>query len=220
MPAVVDHVFICTAIGAPGVERLRQFGLVEGSSNRHPGQGTACRRFFFRNAMIEFLWVEDVAEARSDQTRRTQLWERWSEAGRVTSPFGIILRPAPGTQPACPFASWEYSPPSMPGLTLQNAEDAGPEEPMWCYMEAGRAPADAPAERRQPLEHPAGLRDITAVRVVCPLLVQTSITLAMMHAGVISVTTGPEHLLELQFDGGHPARGKDFRPDLPLIIRW
>jgi len=27
MRAAVDHVFICTAIGAPGAERLRQFGL-------------------------------------------------------------------------------------------------------------------------------------------------------------------------------------------------
>ena len=118
MPVVVDHVFICTAIGAPGADRLRQFGLVEGSPNQHPGQGTACRRFFFRNAMLEFLWVENIAEARSEQTRRTKLWERWSEAGRVTSPFGIVLRPALGAQEACPFSSWEYSPSSMPRLTL------------------------------------------------------------------------------------------------------
>jgi hypothetical protein len=220
MPVVVDHVFICTAVGAPSADWLRQFGLMEGSPNQHPGQGTACRRFFFRNAMLELLWVEDVAEARSEQTRRTNLWERWSEAGRVTSPFGIVLRPAPGTQEGCPFPSWEYSPSSMPGLTLYIAEGAGPEEPMWCYMKAGRSPAETPAERRQPLEHPAGLRDITALRIVCPSLDQTSLTLAMTRAGVISTNTGPEHLLEVQFDGGHQARHTDFRPRLPLVFRW
>lgn len=165
MPSVVDHVFICTAVGAPGAERLRQFGLVEGSPNRHPGQGTACRHFFFRNAMLELLWVHDELEARSDQTRSTMLWERWSEAGRITSPFGIILRPPPESQEACPFPSWQYRPASMPDLTLHIAEGIGPNEPMWCYMETGRAPKDAPLERRQPLEHPSGLRKITGVRL-------------------------------------------------------
>src|SRR6266849_3861464 len=138
MPAVVDHVFICTDIGAASADRLRQFGLVEGSPNRHPGQGTACRRFFFRNAMIELLSVEDAAAARSDQTRRTKLWERCSEAGTGTSPFGIILRPAPGTPKQCPFPSWEYRPASMPDLALHIASKTALEEPMWCYMEGGR----------------------------------------------------------------------------------
>lgn len=199
---------------------MREFGLVEGSSNQHPGQGTACRRFFFRNAMIEFLWVEDVVEIQSDQTQRTKLWERWSGAGLVTSPFGIVLRPTAGTREACPFASWEYSPASMPGLTLHIAEGAGLEEPMWCYMAAGRAVREVPAERREPLEHPASLRDITAVRIVCPFLRKTSLTVAMTDEGVISLGTGPEHLLELQFDGGRQAKRMDFRPDLPLAFCW
>jgi hypothetical protein len=33
--------------------------LTEGTPNIHPGQGTANRRFFFRNAMLELLWVND-----------------------------------------------------------------------------------------------------------------------------------------------------------------
>jgi len=220
MPAVVDHVFICSAVGAPGAERLRQFGLVEGSPNRHPGQGTACRRFFFQNAMLELIWVHDVVEARSDQTRRTMLWERWSEAGRATSPFGIILRPPPETQEVCPFPSWQYRPASMPDLKLHIADGIGPEEPMWCYMETGRAPKDAPPERRQPLEHPSGLREMTNVRIVSPLLEETSLTNAMTLAGVIGSNNGPAHLLELQFDGGRQAKSMDFRPDLPLIFNW
>jgi hypothetical protein len=220
MAAVVDHVFVCTAIGAPDAERLRQFGLVEGSPNRHPGQGTACRRFFFRNAMLELIWVHDEDEARSEQTRRTMLWERWSEGGRSFSPFGIILRPALEAREACPFPSWQYRPASMPELALHIADGSGPAEPLWCYMETGRAPADAPLERRQPLEHPSGFREITNVRVVSPVLDETSITRTMTQAGVISSNTGPEHLLELEFDGCHQEKRKDFRPDLPLCFRW
>jgi hypothetical protein len=178
------------------------------------------RRFFFRNAMLELLWVEDVAAARSDQTRRTNLWERWSQAGWGASPFGIVLRPATTLQEPCPFHAWDYRPPSMPELALQIAEGTGPEEPMWCYMEAGRAPAEAPVERRQPLEHPSGLRDVTGVRIVCPLFAKASVTLAMAHAGVISSETGSEHLLDLSFDHGGQAKRTDFRPDLPLVFHW
>src|SRR5215475_2994823 len=55
----LDHVFVCTAPGAPEAEKLVQFGLHEGPRNQHPGQGTACRRFSFANAMIELFWVSD-----------------------------------------------------------------------------------------------------------------------------------------------------------------
>jgi hypothetical protein len=108
----------------------------------------------------------------------------------------------------------------MPDLKLHIADGIGPEEPMWCYMEGGRAPADAPPERRQPLEHPAGFREITGVRIVSPSLQETSITRAMTRAGVISSTIGPEHLLELEFDGGRQEKRTDFRPELPLVFSW
>src|SRR5262245_28310620 len=78
MTLEVDHVFICTSPFAPEADRLVQFGLTEGMPNQHPGQGTACRRFFFRNAYLELVWVENAAEARSSLVRRTGLWERWS----------------------------------------------------------------------------------------------------------------------------------------------
>ena len=55
MEIELDHIFVWTTCGAPEADCLRDFGLVEGSANRHPGQGTACRRFFFHNAMIELL---------------------------------------------------------------------------------------------------------------------------------------------------------------------
>jgi hypothetical protein len=104
---LVDHVFICTAPRGPAAELLRQAGLTEGTPNRYPGQGTACRRFFFSNAMLELLWLEDAEEARSEQTRAMKLWERLA-AGKTASPFGIILRPAPGSEPASPWRSWNY----------------------------------------------------------------------------------------------------------------
>jgi hypothetical protein len=87
-------------------------------------------------------------------------------------------------------------------------------------METGRTPKDTPPERRQPLEHPSGFREITGVRIVSPSLQETSITHAMTRSGVIRSTTGPEHLLELEFDGVRREKRMDFRPNLPLVFSW
>lgn len=214
MAVELDHVFICTAVGAPGAERLRAFGLTEGSRNVHPGQGTANRRFFFGNAMLELLWVADEAEARSEQTRRVQIWEHWSGG----CPFGVILRPAAGTSTAYPFVAWEYAPATMPGFSIRVAEGTGTGEPLWFFMESGRAPAEAPVERRQPLEHACGLREISGVRVVCGS--PGPVTRAIAKAGVIEVESGAADLMEVTFDGNLAGLRADFRPDLPLVFRW
>jgi len=66
----LDHLFVCTA---PEAEKLVALGLHEGPPNRHPGQGTANRRFAFANAMIELLWVSDAHEAQSERARCTLL---------------------------------------------------------------------------------------------------------------------------------------------------
>jgi hypothetical protein len=71
MQIELDHLFVCAAPGAPEAEKFVQFGLHEGPPNQHRGQGTACRRFPFANAMIELLWVSDAGEARSQNTGRT-----------------------------------------------------------------------------------------------------------------------------------------------------
>jgi hypothetical protein len=107
----------------------------------------------------------------------------------------------------------------MPGLELDIAVDTELAEPMWCYMKSGRAPADWPQERRQPLDHPAGFQKITQVLIGCPDAKERSVTSAMALNGVIALQTGVEHVLELQFDGGHRAATLDFRPALPLIFR-
>jgi Glyoxalase-like domain len=55
----VDHAFIACSPGAPEAGALLRLGFIEGQGNTHPGQGTANRRFFFENFMLELLWVAD-----------------------------------------------------------------------------------------------------------------------------------------------------------------
>ena len=208
MQLAIDHIFITTSVGAPGADLLRDFGLIEGSPNRHTGQGTACRRFFFRNAMLELIWAEDEVELRSPEVRRTQLWEHWRAREESASPIGIIL--SGGDK--CPFPAWRYSNAMMPGFSIEVAEATSLEEPLWFHFETSFPPS------MQPREHPCGFRDLTAVRLTGPTLPHDSVTSSMARDCVITTGLG-RHLLELQFDGGRQ-RHVDFLPDLPLTFTW
>ena len=90
----LDHGFIFTPINAPEAEQLKAFGLSEGSPNTHPGQGTANRRFFFENFMVELLWVSDPVAVQSEVIQPMHLWERWWGREGAACPFGICLRPS------------------------------------------------------------------------------------------------------------------------------
>ena len=53
MSIELDHLFSLVPRKALEADRLVEIELTEGEPNTHPGQGTACRRFFFRNAYLE-----------------------------------------------------------------------------------------------------------------------------------------------------------------------
>src|SRR5262249_52786878 len=114
MSAQLDHVFLWVSAGGPEAERLAALGLTEGKPNRHVGQGTACRRFFFANTFLELLWVENPEETQGPLVSPLHFWERWSGRGSGTCPFGLIFRPASGADTAPPFPAWDYRPPYLP----------------------------------------------------------------------------------------------------------
>ncbi|TFW30368.1 VOC family protein [Duganella callida] len=209
---VIDHIFIRATPDAPEAAALREFGLTEGSGNRHPGQGTANRRFFFANAFLELLWLTDVAEATSDITAPTHLYERLTQDD--TSPFGICFRPS-GAGESAAFPCWPYRPAYLPpGMQIDFAEDAPLAEPMWFFFAAAQAPAASGVE---PVHHPVGAQNITAVEVTVP---QTAPLSAAARASRISFKQGAAHLLAITFDHAMRGLSKDFRPALPLIIRY
>ena len=185
----IDHVLIFSSTGAPEAERLIAFGLTEGSPNRHSGQGTANRRFFFDNAMLELLWVENPEEALSEGICRLGLWERWSRRGAGACPFGICYRPAsePGIAP--PFKSWHYQPPYAPITIAVAVTSDNFNEPLLFYLgHVGRQARD------EPRAHSARIRNLSSAVI----------------AGSV---------MELTFDDGKQGLRTDFRPNLRLVIQ-
>ena len=223
MSVELDHIFICTEVGAPEADQLVAFGLTEGTSNLHPGQGTANRRFFFYNAMLELLWVRDEREARSPPIAPTRLWERWRYHFSGYSPFGVCLRPSAQHPVAgLPFATWEYRPPYLPPeLRIDVATGTAASEPLVFATPFSGRPDALPEERRQPLVHPKGVVEITGLRITLPRGKPISGVVRTLHrAGVVSFESGNDHLAEIEFDHGSQGQSADFRPLLPLRFRW
>ena len=218
-----DHLFIWTDIGAYEAERLVSFGLMEGTSNTHSGQGTTNRRFFFRNAMLEFLWVHDPQEAKSELIRPTRLWERWENRNDGVCPFGICLRPALGFGNAVAFSSWAYRPPYLPkALSIEVGKNSDVLTEPWLFQTPfGQRPDQYPVEKSQPLDHGIGLREITRVELVSPAANNLSPELqAVVNTKQIKLRQGAEYCVELGFDGEVQGQQADFRPGLPLVISW
>lgn len=215
----IDHVFLRAKLNAPEADLLREFGLTEGSGNKHSGQGTENRRFFFCNGFIEFMWVSDYSEIRSDITRPTMLYERLSDSS--VSPFGICFRPTV-TASGTPFSMWDYAPKYMPnGMAIGIGSDVPLTEPMWFFLENGKAPVAAPDERRQPLEHAAGVREITSIAISAPFEKKCSdAARAAMDTGNVSIVAREQHLMEITFDNNQSGQRHDFRPALPLVFNY
>lgn len=211
----LDHVFICTARGAPEAGKFLEFGLREGPPDEHLGQGTANRRFSFLNAMIELLWVSNRDDAQSQNTARTLLWERWSSRSDKACPFGICVRPHESQELTLPFECWEYRPAYLPSPLCLHVGEAGIEEPMWVYLTFMRR-----AQRERWFhEHPSGVREITRLTLQSPAPIRSSISKVLVEAGILEIVVGSSYLLKIEFDHNRQRLEIDFTPDLPVVFR-
>ena len=215
----LDHIFIMCAPGAPEAVALTKLGLSEGSSNTHPGQGTACRRFFFQNQYLELLWVCNPSEARNETTQRTRLWDRWSARRRGACPFGIVLRCHEDDVSQLPFPTWTYKPGYLPEeFTIDVAVETPLTEPEFFVLRTPRHYSrwtDAP--------HPDAVqhRQVTDVRIDTPAARPFSVAARWAEAsGLLSFGGSNDHVLRMTLDEGTSGRVADLRPELPLALRW
>ncbi len=211
----LDHIMIFCAVGAPEADALGHRGLHEGPGNTHPGQGTANRRFFFPNAYVELVWVENAVEAQSPEARDTRLFERWQQRAAGACPFGLVFRPGPKA-PAEPPVSWTYVPRYFPaGFSIDVASDIPANEPLLFYLPFARP---ALVENVEPKEGSVHIGPITGVTVHLPQTHALSPALnALVASGAVSVEPAREYLLDL-FHAGGPSQILDLRPHLALRL--
>jgi hypothetical protein len=209
----VDHAFVCCSKDAPEARALLELGLVEGSGNLHPGQGTANRRFFFSNTYLELLWVSNEDEARSPETEDTRLWQRWSQRSHATCPFGILFCT---DELPLPFATWSYKPRYLPaGTSIEFARGVPITEPELGFLSAGgpRIPLN------EPIDHSLPSRSISRIHVCLPTAAPLSKPAAAVHQrGVVTFKAGADYALEFIFASEQPLEF-DLRPILPLMFR-
>jgi hypothetical protein len=217
----VDHVFVFSARNAPEGDELVAAGFAEGSPNRHAGQGTACRRFFFANGMVELLYVVDLDLTRTGTAKPTCLAERWTGQDSGASPFGLCFRPVSGVNIAPPFPTWVYGPRYLPGGVpayeiSQRCNQVA--EPFIFYTPAFSSPDQYPPERSQPLEHPCGARKITSITLESPVGPTPDLETASRLRDFNMTQTQRHHML-VELDNGRQNRSLTLT-SLPLSLHW
>jgi hypothetical protein len=213
-PCELDHIFIMTPPGASVADRLVDEGFTEGDSRTHPGQGTTNRRFLFDNVMLEFLWVHDPSETKSDLVRPTYLYERWRRQTTDACPFGLCFRPETQGDDVPPFSTWEYNPPYLPSeLDIRVADNAeNLDEPFLFYL-----PWAHPSEN--PPEHAAGLRTVTDVIVRTPAGEPLSDAVRSVQR-VVRFEPAETHHLTLVFDGKAQGKTLNLSPTGPVTVHY
>lgn len=229
--ARLDHVWIATRPGAT-VERaaLEAAGFrIAPTINRHDGQGTASATVEFENGFFEMIWPDDsVAVAGTGARGKQRFIERMNWRTNRTSPFGIALRPTASTPATFPFETWEVRSEWMePGTALVMMTPRGSRAISIAIHPHGtdeganlRAIAAGGAQAAMFL-HPNGARRITSLRVVADGADGLPPSADFVRtAGAAELVAGNEWLMELTLDRGRAGREKDFRPTMPLVMRW
>jgi hypothetical protein len=224
----LDHVFIFTESPEQVASSLHSFGLIEGSPNTHPGQGTACRRFFFENAYLELVWVSSEEEVKSQDIAETQLWQRSQYRKTHYCPFGICFRNSnsENNSGALIFEDgWKYKPPYIPeGIYVNVASNTNyPAEPMLFEMPFfRRTPKDYSPERIQPLNHARGFTEITKVILALPTTVEnlSPSMRKVIDDSIVAILPKSNFSVTVEFDHCLKGATQDFNPLIPLSVRW
>ena len=220
-PFEIDHIFIRASKGAPEAQQLIDFGLTEGEPNVHPGQGTANRRFFFNNVMLELLWIADEEEVRNARTTPTGLWERLSASDNSISPFGICLRPDKDDVTTLPFKGWRYNPVYLPPeLSILFADSStNLAEPLLFYLDFARQ--FTRHRESMFIEHPIGFNEITSISIQIPVGAAMSEDLQTLSKYChVPLTEGDYHSILIGFDHEQHGEKMDFNPHIPLVFKW
>lgn len=230
-PLTLDHAWIVVTTGAPERTVLEEAGFrIAPSINRHEGQGTASVTIEFLNAFLELIYPDPavpVSPALKAGAEKFRLKSRWRETDY--SPIGVVFARTPETPVEFSFATWRIAadwmeqgsfiemltPREMPkavSLSISSHSVSA--------RESNDAIAHDPAKNAMFL-HPNGARRLTGLRVMAPSVDRFPPAASYVaEHGLVTFEGGSEWLLEVTLDNGAQGQSVDFRPDLPMAIRY
>lgn len=212
----IDHIFICVNAPEEKAAILRNFGLTEGETNTHPGQGTANHRFFLSGFFIELLYIDNIEQVKSKKTAQTKLYNRFFHENDNTSPFGVIFRPCGNEFEPNEYPSTEYKPNFLPKSLSITRFVAPISDPLFMYFDFLTPSSRATYTHHS---HPIGFEKMTNVRVLQPIP-NSILKQDLAKLDVIDFAENSTHMMEITFDEGKMGKTHDFSPELPLIFKW
>ncbi|MEL6561992.1 MAG: hypothetical protein AAFQ94_27645 [Bacteroidota bacterium] len=214
---IIDHIFIFSDEVGNEADELANFGLIEGSSRVHKGQGTANRKFYFKNFFLEVLWVANQEEISSKSMQSTKLFERSDFQNNGASSFGLCLVNEPSSDQVFEN-SYQYKPvyfpPNMPiEVVTNNDYHSLP----WTF----RLPFKGVTENtNEPTEHSRPINRLTKAIFQYEILEGSqSFTEHFDGEEQIEYIQSDKNHLILEFDDLKEKRTKHF-DSLPLTIKY
>jgi hypothetical protein len=221
----IDRLFICTTKGSEAVSLLQEFGLFcPNTIVRSDSQGTLSRMFFFENAFLALVWLEDDRD-RSDRVINFAARANWQDTR--TSPFGIGLSRNPqyhhitkGDRRIAEdlvIDNYIYYSEQNQKNILEPFIFMLPERLKYSNILDQNAP-----QNYKYTNHPLGLKRITNINV----MVQegkrrdSEIVSWLKNNAVLNAARAFEPLLEITFDRGSQGKVFDARPTLPIIFKY
>ncbi|MEN2283731.1 hypothetical protein AAGF08_16425 [Algoriphagus sp. SE2] len=204
----IDHIFIFTDDQGKVADELIGFGLLEGSSRVHVGQGTTNRKFYFLNFFLEILWVYDENEIKSKQTKQAGLWQRADYKTNSFSPFGLCLVNSKETEKlfekALKYHS-DYFPKGMAIDIIKN--DKNPDLP-WTFQLPVKGQKNIDDE---PRNHPNGIEILSKAVYEYRNSLDDKYLENFKEVEQIEFIKSSRNWLRLIFDNGKQDKAKDFQ---------
>jgi len=233
-PLEVDHVWIVCTPNAPERAALEAAGFrFSPVVNRHEGQGTASVTADFENGFLELSWPDpsvSVAPGSEKAAEKFRNRTEWRTSGWC--PIGVGFRRISASNEPLPLPVWSIKPGWLPpgtSIEILTPRDDTHSPSLFITPRELSASDDpkAAAERMKEagistFAQPIGVKRMTVVRFLRPPGYQPieAMTYLESHGVLKTSEPGETWTVELTFDDGAQHKTRDFRPQLPLVIRY
>ena len=229
----LDHILIWVHKDAPEMELFKESGFTGIISGKHTGQGTAGKYIFFLNFYIELLYISNSMEALNNLDNfGCNYMERYNWRESKASALGLGLKMPSFNKDSIPFEYVEYKASWMAKDALLMAKDntnvstpliflLQPSMEFPCYTSIEEMLRDKkPEDFKQNHIHANGIKTLTSYKIHVKTTSGLSETSNKLVRNGIHIAAGDKERMELIFDNNIQNKQIDFRPVLPLIIKY